>query len=386
MAKNLNISPRIEELIKAAVGDDEIDLGQLSVFEAFFANTRPISKRGSIFDGAQISRSTLTAMAEYVNTGNSVPLHTLHRQSNELPVGRVFHATVEDDSDGNSSLRGLFYIPTSEEDLIAGINIDTLDEVSVGLKSKKLLCSDCGFDFFGPDAGFMHLFDRTCDENHTVGEDGCHVQLVGLDLWAELSLVSKGAANNPKILSRSKAIFDNEIRERLAASGVTPEAVVLFATCKEEIMSQKQGNDGMATVDVTQLIEEVVSLKADATSSEKQIVDLTASIEVLTAERDELKKNAETTDEELKASFETAKASLEEITAFLTEHTKAALVASGQNDPKVPEDAGEMIKAITEAGVKLHQVIGAGAQSSSSNTDVEDTRKAASFAAFKTRR
>jgi len=164
------------------VTSTSIDANSIVVFEAAAASTRPISKEGSVYDGARMTRAMLQDMADAVNSGEeSVPLHTLHMQGNEIPKGRVFSASLFDEIDGSTTLRAMFYLPLSERELIQKINLSILDEVSVGTKSKQALCSKCGFDYFGAESDFSNFWDRTCDNGHIIGVDGTHLKLDGLD-------------------------------------------------------------------------------------------------------------------------------------------------------------------------------------------------------------
>ena len=197
------ILAQIERVTGTAVAAEDI-----VVFEAAVANTRPLNKMGSIFHEGRISEDTLRQMAEALNSGQeSVPLHTLHAQGYELPIGKVFQGEVIRAADGEAELRAMFYLPRSEASMVEKINLGIIDEVSVGVKSKALLCSKCGFDYFGSDATFENLYSQTCENDHTVGVDGTHVKLSGLDKWMELSLVSRGAASKPKILGRTKQVM-----------------------------------------------------------------------------------------------------------------------------------------------------------------------------------
>jgi hypothetical protein len=208
--KRLEVSDVMLDQIERVTGTT-VAASDIVVYEAAALSTKPLSQPGSIYDGARLSQATLMDMARSVRSGeNNVPLHTLHRQGVELPVGKVFDATVVTESDGSSVLMAQFYIPASEKDLVNKIDLAVLDEVSVGLKSRQASCSKCGFDFFNvsPDdegvIGYDYLWDRTCPNNHTLGRDGTHLVLNGLENWTEMSLVSRGASNKPKIRSRKE--------------------------------------------------------------------------------------------------------------------------------------------------------------------------------------
>ena len=292
---------QIERVTGTSVSADDI-----VVYEAVVASTRPISKLGSFYDKSVMSLSLLQDMADAVNTGReNVPLHTLHMQGSELPIGRVFQARVDGDS-----LTAHFYIPRSERDIIEKINLAVLDEVSVGMKSNQALCSKCGFDYFGENAGFEYLWMQTCDQGHTIGVDGAHIKLTGgLDSWMELSLVSRGAADKPKILSRAK---DFAI-DRIAADGIPVQALVLYtATAMEtvemadeqpagEIQEEAQTpaeTKAEPTFDVAKAFDELKDLIREvvtpapveaAEEPDPALLEAQAQIEALTAQVEELK-------------------------------------------------------------------------------------------------
>ena len=239
MTKQLEKTTEIIDSIKSSVDNDDLDVSKFAVYEARMLSTEAITQKG-FYDGARVSRSTLVEMAEYVNQkGTSVPLQVMHETRGMLPVGKVFSAGVRDMPNGETELMGRFYIPEDGPDgeqtkLINKIESSLVDEVSVGLLAKKAICSECDFDYFGPEADFLNILTLTCDNDHTIGENGTHIRLVGMDMFAELSLVGKGAARDAKILSRAKSSqsLSKETVERLAASGIPAEAHVLTASFK----------------------------------------------------------------------------------------------------------------------------------------------------------
>lgn len=296
---------QVQKLAKAAVAADDI-----VVFEATAAGTRPIKQLGSFYDGAVITRATLEAMASDLNSGaQSVPLHTRHLAGSELPIGRVFQGNVVTTMDGNYELRTLFYLPKTEATLIENINLGILDEVSVGLLTKTATCSQCGFDYFGPEAEFDTIWNRTCPNGHTLGTDGTHLNLSGVDLWSELSLVSRGASSQAKIHGRTSQ--NSALTERLAASGVSTMALMLSASTPTEPKEEPPVSDPtiaqlaasmaalQAKVDATpdnapalaaaltaktDLEAQVATLTAAAAVSAAEIVTLTASKATVDAE------------------------------------------------------------------------------------------------------
>lgn len=315
------ILAQIERITGTAIAASDI-----VVFEASVANTRPLNKMGSIFNQGRITEDTLRQMASALNSGQeSVPLHTLHMQGGELPIGKVFQAEVVQAPDGEAELRAMFYIPASETGLVERINLGIVDEVSVGVKSKALLCSKCGFDYFSADAGFENLYSMTCEAGHTVGDDGTHVKLSGLDKWMELSLVSRGAASKPKILGRTKQIMGKETYDRIAADGLPPEAVVLF-TASDELQARtgnpEYDNQGeMAKSQMRMVLDaaqEIHDMLADEDPLPGHIIEkLVLASTYIRDSRDYLKsemaKEEEPMDPEIKAQFDAFEAQLNEI-------------------------------------------------------------------------
>lgn len=226
--KHIEVTDELLAQVQKLAGAD-VRADDIVVFEATAASTRPVKQLGSLYDGAVITRLTLEEMANKLNSGEeSVPLHTMHNARSELPIGRVFQAHVQSLPDGHSELRTYFYLPKSETQLIENINLGVLDEVSVGLLTAKAMCSECGHDYFAPEADFMELFTRTCPNGHVLGVDGVHLKLAGVDTWSELSLVPRGASSRAKIHGQARQTSTQH--QKLAASGVSSSAVFLSAT------------------------------------------------------------------------------------------------------------------------------------------------------------
>lgn len=319
-----DILAQIEKVTGTAVTADDI-----VVFEAAAANSKPLNKMGSIFNLGRITEDTLRQMAQSVNAGEeSVPLHTLHAQGYELPIGKVFQAEVIRLADGEAELRTMFYLPKSEASMVEKINLGIIDEVSVGLKSKALLCSKCGFDYFSAEAGFENLYSQTCENGHTVGVDGTHVKLSGLDKWMELSLVSRGAASKPKILGRTKQVMAKETYDRIAADGLPPEAVVLFTASDDKKEVETMDPEVKAQLDAFGAqLNEIKDLVVTAlTPKEPTAEELAAAAEAAEAEAAAAAaaaaaavENSETAeDAALKAELAAAKARIAELEASAT--------------------------------------------------------------------
>lgn len=291
--KNLPVTDAMLAQI-AAVSGVAVSADDIVVFEAVAANTRPVKKPGSLFDGARVAKSVLDEMAAALNSGTqTVPLHTLHLAGSEIPVGKLFEAEVVSAIDGNYELRTMFFLPKSEVGLIEKINMGVLDEVSVGLLTKQNLCSACGFDYTGPEASSMALWDRVCPEGHMLGADGNHLVLAGLDLWSELSLVSRGAMQQAKIAGRKTISTPNQ--ERLAASGIAPGALFLNASPQDlkespvpdpvdlnpilEALAALQASVAAMTPPAAPAAPEADPVEAKFAALEAQIAELTALVE-----------------------------------------------------------------------------------------------------------
>jgi hypothetical protein len=121
-----------------------------------------------------------------------------------------------------------------------------------------------------------------------------HLNLIGLDRWTETSLVSKGASSNAKILGRTKQRLGTEHYERLAASGISPEAMILIANTTEPRSPKKMDKE------MIEMVNQLAELKAGQkfhdltlTAKDGEITALKASVETLTAENAKLKDGAE---------------------------------------------------------------------------------------------
>lgn len=396
MSKRVKMTDEIGRKLRASIGDPSADLANFVVYEARMLTTEPLRRKGGLFARSRISHSTLTEMADFLaKDGNAVPLHIMHDQSSNLPVGRVFAGRVQSMPNGETELRGMFYLPLEEKDAIAKIDNSVVDEVSVGLETKHLYCSECNWDFKGADSTLMNLYTCTCPNDHTVGENGMYLRGVGMESFFELSLVSRGAAQGAKILSRALQSMGQEKVERLAASGMPAEATVLIASYEME-NSENQTNEGESKMDketlallnanATELATAKLQLdgaNAKNTALEAQVADLTAK---LSAKDDEVKtlkaaaEQAQPGTAELQAQLDAKTKELADATEKLAPHVKAALVASGTAEAEVPATLIEMAAVVEAKGLKLHQVVGSEPTAIAAKDDVSkkfDHRKGA---------
>lgn len=395
MSRRLRIEGEIKDKLVAALGGEQVDISKYAVFSTVALSQAPLRKRAGLYEKARFTRTTLSEMADYIAAGNTVPMHTLHMQGAELPIGQVFMAWVEDDDDG-ASLYANFYVDPSEEQIISKLDNGTIGEVSVGVLPKKILCSECGFDYLSDEADFDNIWERTCNEGHTIGKDGVHASIAGLDMWMELSLVSVGASPDAKIQKRVAAQLGQDRLERLAASGLPPQALIVRASMKSEpakpTTKAKEGKS-MPDVDLSQFIGELAEVKVELKLSQTKVGELETALKTKDDRIAELEAQAaeapksETDSEnlaEIEAEMKAASEELDAAKKFLQEQAKAALVAAGTETDVEKMTAAELIASIEEAKVKLHQMIPAEPVSASITMDADKPRRR-DFSAFKSR-
>jgi len=384
MSKRVPLTPKLQETIRSAIGDPELDASKFAIFEARMVSSEPLTK-GGIFNKARISASTIKEMETFLNQpGAAIPLHIMH-DDRVLPVGRVFSAKAMNMPNGEVELRGQFLVPLDKSEIVADIENSIVDEVSVGLVTKGILCSECGFDYRGEDATIMNFIDAECGNGHKIGLDGVHTRLVGLDDFMELSLVGQGAANNPKILPRVKQSMSKEMVERLAASKIPAEACVLTASYKMEDSSKTftETNEGESDMDIKEILAQLTASTSELAEKKVELSQTTAKVEALNGEIVTLTaSNKELTDKvtaleaakgdstkDLEAKLLEVETQLKAATDMVAPHVKAALVASGVAEKDLPQDLLGQIKLVEEKGLKLHQVIGSGPVASGTKSD-----------------
>jgi hypothetical protein len=296
--KRIEITERIKALIKASVGD-EIDYSQVAAFEATAVTSLPLNRRGSIFDKGRITAETFIEAATLLNTGGFVPLHTLHEQDYEIPVGRLFYGEHLKTPQGTDELRTLFFVDSTSPNLISRLDTGTIEEVSVGMQFKRLLCSTCGVDLMEDTES---MWSQTCKNGHVMGMGTNHVRPDGVANFREMSLVSKGASNGAKVLGAQKRLLASAYYKegsQLAASLKDPELMLFGSPTKlaeedpmliAELEAKLAKAEGDLTLTATAKIEAEgkvamleaakVTLEAAKTETEGKIVALEAKLAV----------------------------------------------------------------------------------------------------------
>lgn len=333
--KQIPITPELSALIKERV-DPDIDTSGLAIFEAIALNTKPLTgKNGTIFEKAVIAPVTLRQMADSIRNGNHLPLISDHQLMGE-PKGRVFDADLFYGEGGDLQLRALFYLDPTEQDLITKLNAGSLDEVSVSFLPTQFLCSDCLWDYLGPEASWENMMSRTCANGHTIGEDGVHANLVGLSEFIELSLVARGAADNAKIVGRSQSKLQPAMFARLQARGFDTESLIVRASKGEHEVS----------FDTNALITQL-------TESQASVIDLTrrhaaaeAQVTSLTAERDTAVARVAELETELSTAKQGSRADEAEAALAFLKDVRAKLAAAHKNEAQAPETVAELIADI----------------------------------------
>ncbi len=347
MLKEIILTDRIKGLIAKSFGDEQVNFDALAAFEAVAATKGPIKHKGGLFKGATLGTDTLVAMNEWVNVQSKyVPLQLMHRS--DLPAGKIFATELRAGEDNEPALHSMFYIPRGEEGdkLIAKINTGVIAQVSVGIQTPRILCSKCGWDYLGPSATFDHIYDLTCENGHTIGEDNTRTNLSGLDDWMEMSLVDRGAIGGADILPRPKQTFS-----ATGQDGFDRKGLRLFACAGVPAPVNNPSNPNEA-----KSMQELVDAKVALALADKTVADLKAAAETTNAELVSLR--AKVADLEAKlASGDAAKVS--ELTAelsaantFLENAAKAMLLATGKANEAVPADVAGRV-ALIESGRTL---------------------------------
>lgn len=326
--KQVAVTDSIRQKLQSAGADP----AAVAVFEATALNTLPVRKNHPLYKGATHSLSFLHQMSEALSK-ETLPLQIMH-DGGELPAGRVFYSEVL-----NNELRVLFWVDSTQADLIKQVDNGTIDQVSVSVLPKSAACSVCGFDFFGPDATFDNIWSGTCPNGHTMGEDGAHLLMDQLDRWFELSLVGQGGISGARISTQSEA--------RLVADGSAASMLTLMLSSAD--LTEKPN------MELKELVENLAETRA-------QIIVLTNEKSVVVSERDAAIAARDTAVQSLSA-FETEVAALKAEVAKLSANNGAAdaikdiaqhvLTISGRVSDTVPETLADIVTLVKSVKLSL---------------------------------
>lgn len=386
MPKRIAITDDIKAKVIANMGS-EPTWDQIAVFEMTAVTSLPLSKKWSIFDQAKITAQTFEEAATYLNSGGYVPFHTLHNQGYEIPVGRVFYGEAQVSQKGYDELRVLAYIDlTAHEDLANKIDNGVVEEVSVGMSFKQLLCSACDDDLMSDES---KLWSQTCGNGHVIGMGNHHLKPNGLGQFRELSAVSKGASNGAKILGIQKRTLAADFGKpelALVASIKSPE-FMLFTQHANLDSEPVLGEDPVVIAELqaklTVAEAKSAEVQAKLTAAEAKAAELEATTAISTTKLAEAETALATTQAQVD-SLEAAKTELEAAKVELeaAKATAEAQLAEAQAKVKVFEDAETAKLSQRPFRIPLGGVVGLNA--SHSDADKPKTTAVGTSPAFKT--
>lgn len=371
--KRITRTPKVDEALRRGFGA-EADTSKLVVYEMIAANGNPIRKKSGIYADARITTETLGEMAQLVNQ-ESRQLILIHND-NMMPVGRVFEGRLN-----GGSFHALFAVNESTQpgicsDLDAGI----IDQVSVSILSKALLCSQCGWDYYSEAATSDNIWGCVCGNGHVIGENGVHARLVGVEAFTEISLCGMGAVPGARVINPSASAFSNSSAGDLAlrASADGPRKhLVLHASVEQPkdtknmdlaaAMARIEALAGAAATAAAATAALQVSSDAAATLAATQIAALTASLDAATTQ---LSATAP-------AAAETAI-----LRAAVEDMARRSMVAMGDQTPSLAADVPGLIAQLSTAQEKLTAALPAGPRSKTAAQLAAEANAASSNRAF----
>lgn len=373
--KELTKTPFITALLTKAVGPD-VDQETLHVYEVTATSTVALrGKGGTVWDKAKISPNTISQLARVIND-DALPLMMDHDMRG-TPYGKFFYAESIPMDNGETELRGLLYVDDSDPKIITKLNASTIDETSIQFKSEKMLCSECGFDYMEAAAedNYMPFILLQCDEGHKIGQDGVHVNIVGVQEAVELSLVSRGAAKNSKIIAPSDAKLGQEA-QRLAAAGLELDSFYVTASAGDP--GEDEVDLKEITTKLSQLTDDKIDLStklnaanAKAEGLESQIADKDAQITALTEERDALQTQL---DESSEADL--TEEQVTELSGYIGKQYVALKALDGDADAKALDDVSAMLKYIGENETRLSALVTPGGVAAAAGAGGNDDAEA----------
>lgn len=365
--KQIRKNDFVISLLKGAVGPD-VDVSTFPVWEVAATSNVPLrGKQGTIFENAVIQSTTLFQLAAAINH-EPLPVMIDHDMSG-APKGKFFYAEVLPNDFGYQELRGYQYVNPIEDKLVATVDNGTYDEVSIAFAAQKMTCNKCGWDYkasFDSD-NMIPFFTRTCENGHTIGKDGTHLELWGVEDTLELSLVSRGAAKNSKIIGQSESKLGKHF-ERLAAHGLDINSLYVTATASK-------GIEDMADINFSDLVVQLADAKSKAAVAENDRSRLERELAEAVGARNE----AETRVTELESELRTARATAEEAPSaeereqartdseaakaaadFLKGQYIAVKAAAGETDVEAPDNVAELIAGIEKHVPELSKILPVG--------------------------
>lgn len=377
MAKKIQIDPRLQELIEKKCGKD-IDMSKFSVYQARVVSTEPISQN-SWYDKAQMAHSTIFELADLINEDiRNTPIQTMH-DGTVLPIGRLIAGKAVEEDNGVTALYADFMVSNEYTDIISRLDSGIIDEVSIGMAGKKLICSECGTDMMELDEGtrMMAYFTNSCPECDGVfGKNGVHLNIVGVKRLSEVSLVGRGAAKNPKILDTAKQISLAASGEQLKASLRDLSELVsdVYLDGKfvneegsmtlEELMAKLNEIETKLNSALADVNEKINSLdeKIKASEEPEPVAEPVAEPAPETSKDDPQSDNKELEEAESKLAeankeIESLKAQSSMVLEFIRSEANKLLVAAGRSQLAEDVSFDEIKKVIAESKATLAATI-----------------------------
>ncbi len=352
--KRVQLTESIKRAIEAKLGEG-VDYEKFAVYQARANSDEPV-KQNSIYNGAVLSVGALEDMAKWINDPlKNVAVQPMHNTFHkDILLGRAIKAEVKPEPEkGTHGLYVLFVISTEHEDLVSKVDTGLIDEVSSGFSVGKALCSECGLDLTEAAKHNMEFyFTQTCPECESVmGQNGAHMRIVSVEDMQELSLVTRGAAKNPKILdtlyqvamsanlpTKTKFKDNSELKNNNVKTSEENEMTQLTKEMLDEALKP--------ILEKVSLLEENIS-----TSDPQEPAAGEPNTDEASAEKvQELEQKVEEQAKELeKVSDELATATEERDTAVsaFCEEVKKVAVALGKTEAEIPSNI-EGAKALLE--------------------------------------
>lgn len=370
--KQIEKTQAIRDLLAAST--EGADLDALRVYEAIAFNTLPVRKEHPLYKGSRADRNFLLEMASELKR-ESRPVQIQHDKE-PLPIGRVFHGEVVD-TGVESELRVLFFLDPTANDQATKIEAGSVDQVSVSILPRQMLNSKSGFDYFGPEATGENIWSGMDNEGNQVGKNGVYAQMRGLDKFWEMSLVGQGGAQNARIVSRERSHF-GESYERLAASGMDPNSLVLNATStpKETPMDLKD-----LVADLTSKTVDLTNAQRDLAASNTQVEALNATIVARDATIADL--NTQLTEAKA-ADVAGITGERDAAVAALSDVAKKVLTKVGKLDVELPKEVAALSALIEEHSAAL--AIKTGGTAKETAADLDNAAHAPRVTAFRVNR
>ena len=385
MTKQIDMNEELLSKFKMKFGE-ETNPSDFYIFECRALSNEGVHQ-GTIYDGAVTDTGILSAMVDKINnTDENIGIHVMHNDM-DLNIGRAFSARLSIDENSSTAVYATCALLRDDETdkIINKIEKNVLDEVSVQFLPEHAYCSECHWDYMGEDASFENWWDKTCANGHTIGVDGCHLELSGLANFSEISIVNRGAAKNPKILSQKKrSLFNEGELMGLAASGKSPDYLVATFYNKMENKMKEKNDLSLSAEEIEGMQAELADLKKKLDLGEK-----VKELELSLSEKEEALKEKDASlaskDEEINAKEEAHKAEVEQLNAelstakeekdallkFLQDEVKKVALAAGKKDVEVPSDLGGISAMLNENQQILATLVPAGGVSRSVNYSEE---------------